>query len=297
MPPELTPTETATVTDQTPPAAVPAVVPPVDPDEAEYLAAKAEAEKLVNAYNEEHKAEQGTPGQTPTTTDAPPAGDKPADAATPAATPAPTDGTQLPAAKPGTRTPMVPLPRVNEIIKDRNELAQENAYLKGQLEVLKTAKPADQATGTAPAQQQQTPEQQIAAIRQKQFDLAAKFDAGEIGMVEAKKQDATLDDQIFELRSAALKAAAPRQAEATPTPNSDLYLEQKTAELETAHPYSLVIPADNPRWEFMRAEAVELLAAKGIELPEGNLPPQERYVLREAMAQLTDHRSEERRVG
>lgn len=280
-------TEVTTPVDQTPtaPAAEtqqpPAATTPVDPEEAEYLAAKKELETTIEAFNAGQTAPTAD-GQQPT--DATPARATPADGNQPAAEPTP-----QPAAK-GKRMPMVPISRLSEVSKEKTALAEENAYLKGQLEVLKAAPPTQQhpAPGTAPAQAQQTPEQQITALRQKQEAVAADFDSGKLSLAEFKKQDAKLDDQIFELRSAALKAA-PKPDQQQPMPQGDLYLEQKTAELEDAHPYVNVIPPDHPRWEFLKAEAIDLLAANGIQIPAGALNAQEKFVLRQKIAEISDH--------
>lgn len=109
----------------------------------------------------------------------------------------------------------IPMPRFAKVVSRLRETELENARLKGQLEG-RDAKPADDKGSP------KKPEDLIADIDTEIDKLAEKFDAGEIKLAEFKRRERELEAQKREITQAATQPEEVR----------DLYLEEKTQELE-----------------------------------------------------------------
>lgn len=209
----------------------------VDPDDIELEEAK-------KAVAEESGEVAPDPGETPPAEPAPadpppPETDPPAD---PPAAAAETPGEQPPDpnAKPGEGEPtrMVPQARLNEVLRSNDELASRNRYLEGVTDthrLMMTGQPPQQNQPSQPPVETQTPEARIQVLRGGRLELATKYEAGEIALVEMRTRDDALEDEIFKVRSEAL-TPAPQQQPAQQSP-TDLYLEERSDQIEAAHPY------------------------------------------------------------
>ncbi|WOF74142.1 hypothetical protein QMT40_001789 [Parvibaculaceae bacterium PLY_AMNH_Bact1] len=179
---------------------------------------------------------------------------------------------------------MIPKARFDEVNNKKNESEKREAFLMGQIEALKAeAKANDQPDADKPP----TPEERIAEIRSEKVALAEKFDAGEISAAELEKGKSNLDDQEWEIRSESLKPAE-QPKPVVPEPSSDLYMEQRTAELEQQHPYLQVITS-TADWDFLKEKAIEALVEENV-LPETGVfaTPGQQLAVRTRIAELSD---------
>lgn len=188
------------------------------------------------------------------------------------------------AAKPGAKADppareqiMIPKERFDA---EREKLIASAAYWKGR---------AESGAGNAaqPKAAEPTPAQKLADIDAQRDALAKKVDDGEMTMSAFMKEDRQLRQQEDAIRDAARKPAD----SAKPKPQSDLYLDTKTEELEGAHPYLAEISA-LPTWkedyQYLTRKAVASLAQEGFVLPEGELHGRDLMVLRGRIAELSD---------
>lgn len=218
--------------------AAPAAPPPApaasstDPDLAELEAARA----AVAAERAGAAAEPG-PSPTPTT---------PAAAAAPAAPAAPQGQEGNPPAQPGD-TPTIPLPRFQQVNAERQRLAEENLYLKGVVDAVRSgALPAAPAPGTAPPAQPQPPTiaEQVQAKRLELKGLAEKYDAGEISFPDFEAARGQIEDTIVDLRVQAQVAARTPPPPAPTKSLADEAIEQdQMRKLEERHPIVLALTA------------------------------------------------------
>jgi hypothetical protein len=238
---------------------------PVDVDEAELTDAKsaAQAENAADATEASADATQAT--AEPTSTASAPTGQ--------AAAPEP-------AKKPSGEVPMIPKPRLDEVLSKLAEKEQEAAYWRG----VADARAASPAAATAQAAQPPTLEQRLAQLYAAQDALAEKFDAGEITMAEFTRQERELRQQEQQLREEQL-AAKLKPAAAT-SQADELYLDTLTAKLEQEHPWVLPFNAvaTQAEWDFVERQARENLTQRGIEL-RGSIGT---FELRKEMSALID---------
>ena len=185
--------------------------------------------------------------------------------------------------------PMIPKTRFDEAVgqeRARTEEAMRAAsYWKG-------VSDASGQKGSAPGQpegpdqpEQKTPETVIAEERAKLAELATKYDDGDISTADFEKERAEIDDRIWEARRSQI-TPEPKEEPAKVEPGEDLYLDQLTAELEGKHPFTREIPDNDPRWNTLQQEALRALESEGVLLPPGD---RGKFVLRQRMAELTDH--------
>lgn len=256
----------------------------IDPDQADLDEAKAAAKAETDAEDETDK--DGTEVK-----EAEPVAE--AEPAKAGEAPAPQEGGEAkPAAAAEPAAPkMVPIGRLNAVAKQRDEIALQAAYYKGQAD-LQAKQPAVAATGDAPVEK--TPQEQIAGIREQKFALASELDEGSLSQREYAEKLSKLDDAEYEVRQAAIKpapAADPAPAPAPVAPASDLYLDRLTADLEEAHPYLALI--GDPTADAEAKERISHLAetARGQLTKEGVMVTADArgdYVVRERVAQLSD---------
>ncbi len=262
------------VTDQVPATvAAPADTPqPVSADDAELLEALAtvKAEEAGGAGDDQTGNQQQDPAQT----GAPPA-------AAPQGQPQPPQPQGQPAGV------MIPKARLDEALKQIDDLRLENARKDGMLAAHQTQRPAQPAPGQPAPQPQQTPQQQLDAIATAQEALAQRFDNGEITGVQWVKEQRTLNGQEQAIREGML-AAKLQPAAPAPAPNDELYLETLTAQLETKHPWTHVFEAvgTDADWDYLKATALQDLAAQGKQLDMSKTV--DRYELRKAISEAAD---------
>lgn len=194
---------------------------------------------------------------------------------------------QPPTAKPAGKSAvsLIPKARFDEVLTERNKLAQETAYLRGQLDA--RTQPAT-ANGTQPAPAPaQTPEERLATVRTVKQALAAKFDQGDLSMAEYETQRDALDDKAHAIREESMLAKVKPVAAATSPDGNELYLETLTVDLETKHPWVEVFDkvGSEADWAYLKSTAVDNLAARGIDPSKGAVG---RYELRREVAALAD---------
>lgn len=273
---------TTTPPEQTP--LTPTLTPSTTADHAAVIELDVDEQNLADLRKAETDAAAGAAvAVDPTKTGAGTAAD--AAAALPgAAGAAAAAGGAAPAAPAAEATITVPKARLDAVLAARDRANQENAFLKGQIDVL-NRQPAPSATpAPAPAAPAKTQKEQLSDIDAAKVKLAERFDAGEISAKEWKQQETVLDAQGRELL---IQAQAPARAPQQPPQDGQLYLENLTAQLEDAHPYSVLIATtDGNKWAFLEAEARSQLLNQGVRLGTDD---RSLYALRERMAQLTDH--------
>lgn len=196
---------------------------------------------------------------------------------------------QAPAGQQQPQEPIqVPKARLDEVLAQRDRLAQDAAYWRGvaDAKVATTAAPQGQPGAQQPQPQQPTAEQRLAGIHTEQDTLAKKFDDGEITYSELVKQQRELTNREQTIREDMLLAKVPK-APQQPQANDDLFLDNETAKLEQAHPW--VIVADKVGtavdWKYIQDRAIENLVARGIDPTEGN---RGKLALRTEVAELFD---------
>lgn len=191
------------------------------------------------------------------------------------------------AATEGEKTPTVPLARFQEVNHQAGQLALENARLKGQNEALASMRvPAGEGAVPAAAPVEETPEQKVATVRAQQSQLAAQWDKGEISITEYEAGRQQLDDQVYDIRQAAIVPPTPAQP-GEPRTYTDPYTDEKLTALEAAHPYHALIKSPT-HWDFLASESVTSLKRDGTLTEFDPNNPRHELMARERMAELTD---------
>jgi hypothetical protein len=167
------------------------------------------------------------------------------------------------------KTPMIPKPRFDEV-------AATAAYWKG----IADERGRQLAAKAEPESPEPTPEQQISEIRGQIKALAKEVDDGKLLMSDFEDKRQALLDQELAIRDQMRKPTE------VPKRGSDLYLEQRTTELEASHPYVAALSPDD--LAFLTRKAVAALAEEGVTLPKGDLDPSDQLVLRTKIAVLSD---------
>ena len=273
---------------------------PTDPDDIELV----EAQKALEA-EEGAKAGEETPGTEETSPPKTEPGKPPADEAEPT-TPAAAEPAKIAKteekkpeavageAKPETvkgegEPPMIPKPRFDQVLADREQAMSAAAYWRGVAEARGTVTQPGVGEQETPAtgEPAKTVDEQLAEVRTERIKLATRFDDGEMSAKEWEESRAKLEDKEREIRSSV--EPAPLAPAATPAPqpasSDDLYLDQLTAQLEDEHPFTRELAPDDPRWAFLETEAKKQLGEEGVDI---TLDSRGTYVLRQRMAELTD---------
>lgn len=153
----------------------------------------------------------------------------------------------------------IPKQRLDEVLSElraarerENEKDRQLAYLAGQVEARKTATP-----DAAP----QTPQQDPVADHEAKIDtLYERYDAGEIGMAELKREERTL---LRERDAIVAERSKPSPEQVAQTIASDPYLQEKTAELESQNAWLNNVPPVVVQHSLLPL-AYQMLADKGI---------------------------------
>lgn len=177
--------------------------------------------------------------------------------------------------------------RRREAEREAEEARLNAARLMGRLEALQMrqgqGQPAAQGQPQGQQQRQPTPDEAIAQIKQARRDLASKFDAGEITAAEWEAQREALDDRREQILA---QTRAQTQREPQPTqPTEDLYLRERTAQIEAQHPIVNALEADSD-WAVIADITRARLASQGIRI-DPNLPDHRLY-WRDQLAQTAD---------
>jgi hypothetical protein len=251
-----------------------------DPDSRELAEARA---ALAREQGSEGTGEPNVEPQ-PKPADAPEKGATP-DPANPQGAEAAPEAAQPESPKPGKGEKVVPVPvsKLREMKDQSAEAIRVAAYWKGKHDAV--AASAVPAKAESVPEQALTPEQQIQAVRSQALDLAEKLDNGEITNRKYVEERQKLEDA-----EAAIRQAMAKPAPAEPAPaqsGNDLYLEEKTAQLESRFKYTSLITSE-AHWDFLAREAANQLRAEGIVFAKGALPPAQALQLRTRISELTD---------
>jgi hypothetical protein len=223
---------------------------PDDPDEAELAEARREA-----AAAESPAELQSAAGQEP----------KPAH-----------QNTEAPAkSAPGP----IPYERFAEVAAELRKVRESEAYLQGQLDALRAAKPPTETPPVVenPSAAPANPADEIKALRAKVEEAAERFDNGEIGMREYEQVRAQAEDRIAELNLQ--RVAQPPSGGLA----DEALLASHAARLDAEHPYLPVLELSQLRELQAMAEAAALVRGQ----PYGQ-GPRELMRLRQDVARLSD---------
>jgi len=176
---------------------------------------------------------------------------------------------------------MIPKPRLDEVILERDKAKDQVAYLQGIVDtqrsmikdgvIQKTDAPAGK---TEEKPQEPTIKTQIADAEAKKLELAQQYEDGEISLTDMKKAEIDIDRQIRELTETLYKAVSEETRQAA---NADFQTQlaiqaanTEALKIEQEHPYvkeidNLPKEVAQRRWEFIREEAQSILQAKGVQ--------------------------------
>jgi len=214
-----------------------------------------------------------------------PQGDPPQDPANPTPAKTPAEGEPAQGAQPQGHAPVptIPKPRFDAALSERDKARQEAAYWQGVAKA-REGQPAGTPGQAQPAPAAPTPEQRLATIHQAQDALAARFDAGEITMADFKREERKLNNDEQTIREEGL-AARLKPATAPAAPANDLYLAEKTQQIEQANPWLTVADqlGTDAEWEIAKREAIQRCIDKGQDPTKGDAG---RYQLRIEVANV-----------
>jgi hypothetical protein len=183
---------------------------------------------------------------------------------------------------------MIPKPRFDEVLNQRDRASHEAAYWRGVAEATKHAPASHQGKAEQTSQQQApTAEQRLTAIHTDKDALAKKYDDGEITYSDLVKQDRDLANREQAIREEILLAKVAPQQKTSQQPDNDLFLDSLTAQLEQQHPWVTVLDKVGTEidWKYIRERSIENLVQKGIDPTEGKRGT---FELRREMAELID---------
>lgn len=230
----------------------------IDPDDADVIAARAEADKV--------DALAATPAVVTLTTPAQPQG----------AAPAAEDPDQV----------AIPKWRFDQALHKEREA---NAKLQGENEALKLMMGPKSGTGTSPgatATPAKTADEQLKDIKDARKAIAKKFDDGEISRLQEAEELEALSDREYAVRHEQWKAQnVPAKIE-SPDMGDDMRLDELTTQLAVQHKY--VDHLTQSQLDYLAAEATRQLTQEGVKFGSGNLPSPQRFILRERIARLSD---------
>jgi hypothetical protein len=255
----------------------------VDPLIADLLAARAELEGSV--AQPQTPAEETVPAATPQAQPAP----EPAPAA-PAPTPAPQDGQN--------NTPMIPKPRLDEVLSKLEEANTRAAYFEGVANArlnVPAGTPINNGQAAAPAAPEPTFDDKIAELESKKLELADEYDNGKLTFKETTQKQADIDREIravMDARHAEQLNAAKTEGRTTArTEVMAQHIDQAARDIATNHPYVSEIdnhPNGKNIWNFIDGEAQRNLIARGVNPAQAHSNLQVRLELMKEKAVLTD---------
>lgn len=224
-----------------------------------------------------------------------------------------------PAAQPSGKgeTPMVPKPRFDEVLSERDLLRDQVGYLRGLVDAGTQARA--QAQQPAPSQQQKPQETSqnqasgsvvddletaINAAEAKKLELAERYDNGELSTKQWKEQELLIDKEIRLLSSTRLDqvkedSRAQAQAHAQAVVDAQQYeqwVERQGLAIQNNHPNVGLIdahPMANSIWNGIAAQAAQNLASRGIDARMSEQDPRVKLAVMQERAALTDRYSVE----
>ena len=194
--------------------------------------------------------------------------------------------------------PMIPKQRFDQIAKRAYEAEQKIAHLQGRLEGMSAAQQfgrspqSQQGHGQPqpqPQQRQTTPEELIAQIRERGKSAAKRFDDGEITAVELEEIRSSNEDALARIREYQFAQRMKREQEQSQPAKpavSDLYLDERTAELENRYPAIREVQ-DRNEIEAYRQQAQQVLQNRGVDLSQMS-QGHAKLALRETVAQIAE---------
>ena len=253
--------------------------PSVDPD----LQMLSEAEAAIAV----EEPESGTPTPDPEPAPTPDPEPQPAPiVAAPAAPAAPAVPEPTPEPQP---EQMVPISRLNEVSRQRDEARMATVYHQGVAETLReTAPSAPAAPAEPPPPTVEDARQEIANQR---LALGKRFDDGEMTSVEQQQalmnletQTRRIDDYVLQQHLLAQQPAAVAPAPAPPT--EELLLQERTAEMLVNREYLTDGRVGPERVNFLEREVKQAAVLEGKPIVAGN--PADTLRLRRGVAELSD---------
>lgn len=202
----------------------------------------------------------------------------------------------------GNKPIMIPKPRLDEVLGERDQFKDQVAYLQGvvntQKEMLKGAAPSqtnENGTGTTPA----APDHSalIAKAEDDKLALAKKYEDGDISLVDFKKGEIELDRSIRNLEdqriSAKIEETNRNAAAAVNAGRKQDRVEEAALTIQEKHPYIAEIDKlpdveKIMRWNQLEAEAVLNLNKQGVVIDLKNLTVESHTALMMEKARLTD---------
>lgn len=251
-----------------------------DPDDLALADALREAEAEEKGEGAPKEPEQPTPtANAPAGT--PPAGSSPEVQSGPAA-PAP--------------GPMIPKDRFDQMCRRAYAAESHIQNLQGRLDVYQTIGKGGQAeegqNPSAPETQEASPQDRIAAARQKVLDAAEQFDRGEITLAQAKRIELETDGEIETIRAEMTKKVEQAESAGAGQSQPGSWVEEReaaaeTQRLEQQHPYLRAM--GDQHVQTLVATAYAQAAAEGRPIgPDPTGHGRETMRLRAMVAQLSD---------
>ena len=180
--------------------------------------------------------------------------------------------------KPQPATHMIPKARLDEVLRHGGELqarldqlAQQNAFLAGQLEAMGR-------TTTSPPDPQQSADP-VAEVKARLFALGDRYDQGELSMREFLEQRDALDAELVQARA---EASRPTPEQFQVTVNRDPVVASHLNRLQSQNPWFANVPQEHVQ-EFLVPRARELLERQGVII---EADAQSTMILREAVVDL-----------
>lgn len=194
---------------------------------------------------------------------------------------------------------MIPKPRFDEVLTERDQYRQHANYLQGvvdtQTHIIRNgaAPGATPLPGASPTPQGPTMDEQITQVEAKKLELAQKFDDGDLSTREYQEQNLTLDRQLRGLTDARSTALIEQARATATTATQKVLLEGQVSaaalDIQRNHPYVAEIdrhPNGAAIWNMLTSEAKQTLFAKGINPDDGSAAS--RVALMNEKAALTD---------
>ena len=213
------------------------------------------------------------------------------------------------AGKDKTEQVMVPKPRLDAVLSERDLLRERSGYLQGRNDILekmvkegKISDPASTKTESTATQEATTGaavdpvDTAIDTAEKKKLELADKYDNGEITSRQWKEQELVIDKEIRGLTSQRMeqvRAESRQEAQAVVSANNaQAQVETTALTLQEQHPNVAVIDALLPGvrdgvWNAITERAAVNLASRGVNVRDGSNAS--RLALIQEKAKLTDN--------
>lgn len=192
--------------------------------------------------------------------------------------------------EPDAKPIMIPKARLDEVLRERDELKNTANYFKGIVDANKEFR--SQAPKDQPKEAVKTHDQLLDEVDAEKRAVAKQYDEAQITASQWTERQIQLDRQAAAIRADLSKTDNERvRREATAEARREamaLSLEDHAARMDTQHPGLKLMPdsSDHPMWGMLKEKALQSLDAEGIALTEGDA--RSTMIYRERMAQLAD---------